>query len=265
VVPEVDQALRLRAQRAGGQETGAPVLDHGGIERRLADLVLEEHAPVGRQRGVDLARAVQVAIEGAAEVLLAGEVAAVADPHRQRLAAELAPDLDALEIVLDRLRARGSVGVREAAELVAVSLALLVAEGVGVHGVEGQAGGGRGAAQLAPIAALVPGDVQRDGGRGARQLLDHAAVLQFVEHMPRLARAGKAREACAAGAHAPARDRHAEGRGPLAHLFNVDAAPRQLRAQLFVVVVHEARQDVVVRGDVRGCDQGHVSGSLFSA
>ena len=77
VVAEVDQALRLRAQGLRGQEAGAPVLDDGGVEGRLADLVLQHHAPAVRQRGVDLLRALQVAVEGAAEVLLAREVAAV--------------------------------------------------------------------------------------------------------------------------------------------------------------------------------------------
>ncbi|MCY1552997.1 hypothetical protein D9M68_894360 [compost metagenome] len=82
VVAQVHQALRFRAQGLRGEEAGTPVLDDGGVESRLADLVLQHHAPVARQGRVDLLRALQVAVEGAAEVLLTGEVAAVADPHR---------------------------------------------------------------------------------------------------------------------------------------------------------------------------------------
>jgi hypothetical protein len=98
-------------------------LNHGGVERRLEHLVLEVHVPVRRQRRVDLARALQVAVEGAAEVLLSGEVGTIADPHRDGLAAELAADVDHLEVVRHGLRAHGRVGMREAAELVAQRLA----------------------------------------------------------------------------------------------------------------------------------------------
>ena len=54
----------------------------------------------------------------AAKMLLAGEVRAIADPHRQRGAAELTADLDHFDVVLDRLRAHRGVAVRQAAELV---------------------------------------------------------------------------------------------------------------------------------------------------
>jgi hypothetical protein len=46
--------------------------------------VLDEDAPVLRQRRVDFAQAFEVAVERAAEVHLAGEIAAVADPHGVR-------------------------------------------------------------------------------------------------------------------------------------------------------------------------------------
>ena len=81
---------------------------------------------------------------------LAGEVRAVADPDRQRLGAERLADLDAFEIVLDRLPARRGVGVRERAELVGERLARLVLEGVGVHRVEAEAERRRLVLQFAP-------------------------------------------------------------------------------------------------------------------
>src|SRR5690606_11773969 len=114
-------------------------------------------------------------------------------------------DLDAFEVVLDRLPAGGGIGMAERAELVGMRLAGCVGERVGVHGVEAESEArGR---LLQPVRIrLVPGDVQRHGGRGAGQLVDDAAVLNLVEDVARLARAGEAGEAGAAGPYAPGRD-----------------------------------------------------------
>ena len=50
MVAEVDQALRLGAQGLGAEDRCPPVGDDGGIEGRLVELVLDEHAasPPGR-------------------------------------------------------------------------------------------------------------------------------------------------------------------------------------------------------------------------
>ena len=56
--------------------------------------------------GVDLVpEAVQVAVEGVAEVHLARKVPPVADPHRVRARPQLHPQLEALEVVLHGLAA----------------------------------------------------------------------------------------------------------------------------------------------------------------
>ena len=61
--------------------------------------------------GVDLRGAFQIAFEGTRQVLLAREIRAVADPHRQRRGAQRLPDMDAFEIVRNGLLAHGLGGV----------------------------------------------------------------------------------------------------------------------------------------------------------
>ena len=141
---------------------------------------------------------------------MAGEVGTVANPHRQRLAADLFADLDALDVVRHGLGAHAGIGMGQAAELVRQRLVLLVGKGVGVDRVKPQAEGLGVLAQFFVVVDLVPRKVRRHGGRAAHQLVDHAAVLQLVEHIARLALAGEAGEARAAGAHAPAGHGHGE-------------------------------------------------------
>ncbi len=99
--------------------------------------------------------------------------------------------------------------------------------------------------------------MQRHLGRGARELLDHAAVLELVEDVARLAGAREACEPRAAGADAPARDRDAEARHLLAHPLDVDVAAREALAQPAVVLGEMAQQAVVVRVDRALGDPGH--------
>ena len=146
--------------------------------------------------------AFKVAVKGATEMLLTGEIAAVANPDRERLGAQLLTDVNALQVVRHRLGACGRVGVRQAAELVTVRLPTLIGKGVGVDGIELQIRIGCGFPQFRPIAAAIPRNVQGHTGGGCGQLVDDAAVLHFVEHMLGLAWPWKTCEACAAGAHA---------------------------------------------------------------
>src|SRR5262245_51727070 len=97
VVPQVDQALRLRAELRGAVVARAPVVDDRRIEGRFVKLVLDKHAPVVGQGFVNLAQAFDVAFERAAEMLLPRKIPAVADPHRVGLGAELLADLYALD------------------------------------------------------------------------------------------------------------------------------------------------------------------------
>ena len=92
--------------------------------------VLDVEAPVGGRRGIDGAKAVEVAVEGAAEVLLARKIAAVGNPDRVRAGAQLPADPDALDVVRDGLLPHRRIGVRQAPELVGVWLPRLILERV---------------------------------------------------------------------------------------------------------------------------------------
>src|SRR5262249_16036279 len=163
--------------------------------------------------------------EGLACVELAREVPPVADPDGVGPGPELLPELEAVEVVVHGLPADRVVGVAEAPELVRVPLALLVLERVRVHGVEEEAAGLGEGAQLARIVRLVPGNVEGDSGGGPRELEDDRAVLDLLEDVAGLARAGEPREPRAPRAHSPRRHRHAEGRGFRDERLDVEAAP----------------------------------------
>ena len=111
-------------------------------------------------------QAVEVAIERAAEVQLAREIAAVADPYRMRARAEGGADIEAFEVVLDRLPPHRRIRVAEAAEFIRQRLRRLILKGVGIHRIEVQPARLGGRAQLDEVGGLVPGDVQRDAGSG---------------------------------------------------------------------------------------------------
>ncbi len=156
MVAEVDQAEGLRAERLGGHQARPPVRNHRRIEGRLVELVFEEHPPVGRQARGRSRSATRDTSRNAVQVRLAGEVGAVGDPHRQRLRPELLADLDAFEVVRDRLVARRLLAMGQRAELVGERLTGLVLEGVGVDGVEADAERLRPLGELAIVADLVP-------------------------------------------------------------------------------------------------------------
>nr|GEU28680.1 hypothetical protein [Tanacetum cinerariifolium] len=253
VVAQIHQALGLVAQRLRAGKAGAPVGNGGGIERRFEQFMFDQQVPVGRQRRVDLARAFQVAFQRAAQVVLAGEVGAVAHPHRQRLGPERVTEFDAFDIVRHGLSAGGRADGRQAAVFVAVLLARLILEGVGVDGVEIQAVGLRLLAQGLRIRHLIPREVQRHTRRGARELMDHAAVVQLFEHVARLSAAGKTRKARAARAGAPAGQRDRELLRLRGQRLDVDAAARQDAGQRRVVLLQVGGElgVVVARVDVQ--------------
>ena len=151
------------------------------------------------------------------------------------LRAEGLADLDAFEIVLDGLPARAGVGVRERAELVASWPAPCASEKV-LEFIASKPSPKRARRLLQPVrVGLVPRDMQRHGRRRARQLVDDRAVVELVEDVARLAGAGEAREARAAGADAPGRHGHVERRDLVADRVDRDAAPRELLAEVRVV------------------------------
>ena len=191
-------------------------------------------------------------------MVLAREVAAVADPDRVRAGAELLAERHAVHVVRDGLLAHGGVGVGERAELVRMRLAGLVLEGVGVGGAEREAAFGGERAQRGGIVGLVPRDVQRDVGRDAHQAVDQVAVLDLLEHVARLAGPREAGEPRAAGGDAPRRDRHDERLRPRLDRADVETAAPELAPEMVVVVLQRLARaapvivDQRVPGDVHG-------------
>ena len=114
-----DRPARTRAAPARARSIArAPVAEDHRVERRFVRFVLEKQAPAGRQLLIDGPEAVEIAIEGLAEMQLTGKVAPIADPHGMRSGAQAQPDLQALEILFDGLTSHGLVDMRQAAVFV---------------------------------------------------------------------------------------------------------------------------------------------------
>ncbi len=252
VVAEVDQALGLGAQLLRRQDARSPVRDHRRIEGGLEHLVFEQHAPVVRQGRVDLVCAVEVAVERGPEVLLAGEISAVADPDGQGGRPELAADLDAFDVVGDRLVAHRLVGRGQAAVLVGMDLAGLVLKGVGIDRIEAQVQAFGLFAQGPVVADLVPGEMRRNPGRDPAKLLDHPAVLKLFVDIGGLTGDRELGEARPAAPRAPGR----QGERKAAHLgldsVDILAPPVQGAAKAVVLILHRRQQAGVVALDLVG-------------
>ena len=118
VMAQVNQAASLWAKLARAIISRAPIVVHSRVKCRLVILVLDEDAPIVRQRFVNFAHALKVALERAPEVLLSREISTVADPNCMRFRAECFPNLDAFDIVFDGLAAHSFVGMRKATEFI---------------------------------------------------------------------------------------------------------------------------------------------------
>src|SRR5262249_11403324 len=99
--------------------------------------------------------------------------------------------------------------------------------------------------------------------RGARELLDHAAIVELVEDVARLAGAGEARESRAAGAHAPGRNRDAELADARGDALDVDIAPPQLAAERLVVLLERRQGGLVLGVDERLLDRKLCHGDVL--
>src|SRR5262249_19130865 len=100
------------------------------------------------------------------------------------------------------------------------------------------------------------------------ELEDDRAVLQLLVDVARLARPGEAREARAAGAHAPRGHGHAEGLGAPDQVLDVPPAAAQHAAQVLVVLVEPGLGLAVVLGDEAAADlevRRHGDTSIASA
>ena len=198
--------------------------------------MFDQQVPIGGQRGVDLGRGLQIALEGVGEMLLTGKVRAIADPQRQRLRAQCFPDADAIEVVGNGLFAHGRIGVGQAAEFVGQGLAALILEGVGIDRVEPQAQRTRARAERLRVSAWSQGKCSDTVGSRAAQRVDDRAVFEFLEDVARLAGARKARETRAARADAPGRDRRHGSRPPRCVMGSI-VRPRRCKLHAERIVV----------------------------
>src|SRR5206468_12882982 len=74
------------------------------------------------------------------------------------------------------------------------------------------------------------------------------------ENVARLTGPGESGEPRPAGADAPRRNGHAEGHRALGQLLDVDAASRQLMAEVLVVILKRLEMPAVVAGNVLGIE-----------
>ena len=173
--PVSRQTIRLRPERRHLDVAGAPVRDVGVVERRLEELVLEHQPLVVADAARRSPRATSARRScRAADVVLARVVGAVGQPDLEVARAGLGHDLDAAQVVVDRLLADRRVDVGEAAELVVVVL-----EGVRVDGAERDAVVLGVRAERRVVVDLIPRDVQGHRRREAGDLLTFAASAIF--------------------------------------------------------------------------------------
>ena len=122
VVPGVDDDHRLRAGGDALHVRGPPVGDVHRVERRLEELVLEDHPLVRPEPGVDRGERLGEPVLAGADAVLAGVVGPVREPQLQVARAGRVHDVDAGEEVVERLAADARIRVADAPEHVVVVL-----------------------------------------------------------------------------------------------------------------------------------------------
>ncbi len=102
--------------------------------------------------------------------------------------------------------------------------------------------------------------MQRDRRRRLRQLMDDGAIVELVEDAARLAGAGEAGKARAAGADAPGGNGDEEFGDLLGDRLDIDAAAGKCRAQRLVIGFQRSCALVVFRCDqiLRNPELGHI-------
>ena len=154
-------------------------------------------------------------------------------------------ELDHVEVVLDRRLASSRVGGGHRPELVGDRAVArrrrVVLERVRVHRVEAEPERLGVLAQGRDVVRLVPRHVQADRPVRTGEGVQRRDVVELLLDRPRLAAAGKAAEAGAAGAERPGGSGDAEAPHLLDHALGVDALEleqrRRRREGLFVPVV----------------------------
>jgi hypothetical protein len=177
---------------------GAPVRDVHVVERRLEELVLQHHPLLGAQALVDLREGLGETILAAADVLLARVVRPVGEPDLEVAGSGRVHDVDARQVVVDRLPPDDRVGVRERAGLVVVVL-----ERVRVDRAEGHPLRRGEVAESCVVVHPVPGDVQRDRRGQPGELVHRRRIRDLLLDGARRARRREDLEARAGVAERP--------------------------------------------------------------
>jgi hypothetical protein len=201
VVAGVEADHRAVAERGHLRVRGAPVGHVGVVESGLEELVLEHQALLVREACVDRLQRVLQAILPGAQVGLTGVVRSLCQPDLQIARSGAIHDVDAREVVVDRLAADPLVLVGQCAELVVVVL-----EGVGVDGADGDALFGGEVAQRVEVVDLIPRDVQRHDRRQTGVPMHLGRVRDLLEGIARGAGGREDLETGARVAVRPGRD-----------------------------------------------------------
>ena len=200
VMAGVDDDLGLRPGRHALEIGGPPVGHVHGVERRLEELVLEDHPLVRAEPGVDRGERLGQPVLAGADVVLAGVVGPVGEPQLEVARAGRVHDVDAVEQVAHRLPADARVRVADAPEHVVVVL-----ERVRVDRPERHATRLRVAGEVGVVVDLVPRDVERDRRGDAGEAMDLGGVGDLLVRVARHALLGEHLEARPGVAERPRR------------------------------------------------------------
>ena len=180
---------------------GSPVGHVHRVERRLEELVLEEHPLVRPEPGVDGGECLGEPILAGADVVLARVVRPVREPQLEVPRAGRVHDVDAGEEVVQRLAAHARIRVAHAAEHVVVVL-----EDVRVDRAQADAEVGRVTRQVGVVVDAIPRDVERDARRDPGEAVDLCRVGDLLVRVARDALLGEDLEAGPGVAEGPRRE-----------------------------------------------------------
>ncbi len=200
VVAGVHDDLRLRPGGDALDVGGAPVRHVHRVERRLEELVLEQHPLIRSKPRVDGGERLGQPILASPDVVLARVVRPVREPQLQVARARCVHDVDAGKEMVERLAAHPRIRIAHAAEHVVVVL-----EDVRVDRPEADAGVGGVPREIGIVVDPVPRDVEGDAGGDAREGVDLGRVRDLLVRAPGHTLLGKDLEAGPGIAEGPRR------------------------------------------------------------
>src|SRR5688572_29858595 len=189
---------------------------------------------------------------------LSGEIAAVANPDGMRAGSQRGADLETFEIVLDRLTPHRGIAMTETAELVRQRLSGAILKRIRVDRVDGEPACLRVRPQLAGIPGCVPWDMKGYARSGAREPEHHLAIVELLEHIPRLAGNRKAREPRAARSQAPRWHGHVERHEARDERLGIHTPASELPGEVFVILLERRREGGICFLNKRFADQNPV-------